>query len=863
MRNLKRVLSLALSLVMVLGLLVITSSAASTTTTDFKDADEITNVEAVEVLSALKVLEGDDNNNFNPTQILTRETAAKIICYMLIGPDNADKLGGSSVFSDVAADRWSAGYIAYCTNLGILAGAGDGTFNPEGELTGVAFAKMLLVALGYDPDIEGYVGANWAIAVASGAIDAGIDADLNLSLPLAREDAAQMAFQTLTADLVKYTGGVNVATSDGTNVTVDATRYDAETPAYSYQSTGAAETATAGAQFCEKYFPTLKLAVNGASLKDDFGYAVRKWYIGSSKTDYAVTDAKTVATVTAAKVLATYDAGIAKVTQGDLYKIAGGAASLDIYENGTDSSSDATVARGVTDKVLTSYKGAKAEVVDNDNDGVADAILVTYAYLAKVTAVTDATATADRKVTLTVYNTYSGTETVYYTTDDFAKGDYVLVYPKGKMAGTDDFTASSFNTDGNILAVEAAQSIEGTITGVTGANGTSVTALTVDGTSYTVGVDALATLGITAGAKKVSDTTYGFTTSYTLFVNNGFVIGVLGEAAVKNIADYVYVVATSGTGYDAYGKATYPTQIVRMDGTTEVVNAHSSTTAGLYKIAYDSSDGDYTFTGATDTTSKDINTTDDFYGKNQIDGEVAMTAKTTSVTVDTINSTSATKAYITSSTRLLFVDGKGATLKVSLATGAMKQSIGDDSLVLLSKTSTGNYEVEAIIIAAAQVSVSSDMVYAKTAAVGTVYINGTEYNQYEIYSLTTGEKTTVAATGAPASAGIATYSVNADGAYTFGTALAAVTSADNADGMYVAANGYLTVYNNLLSCNDSSSARDFSDLDASGAVIVNATGSTANDGLTLTKLASASSLAAQILVQDGVVVAVVVTTYSA
>ena len=76
---------------------------------------------------------------------------------MLLGDDAENLTTNSTVFSDVAADRWSAGYIGYCAQQNILAGTGNGTFNPEGELTGLAFAKMLLVALGYDPAIEQYV----------------------------------------------------------------------------------------------------------------------------------------------------------------------------------------------------------------------------------------------------------------------------------------------------------------------------------------------------------------------------------------------------------------------------------------------------------------------------------------------------------------------------------------------------------------------------------------------------------------------------------------------------------------------------------------------------------------------------------
>ena len=129
MRNLKRVLSLALAVVMVIGMMVMTTGTA-----DLNDYDEISYVEAVDVMSALGILEGDENSNFNPTDILTREQAAKIICYMLMGPANAELLNGTAyAFDDVEADRWSAPFISYCSSLGIIAGY-DGYFDPAGEL---------------------------------------------------------------------------------------------------------------------------------------------------------------------------------------------------------------------------------------------------------------------------------------------------------------------------------------------------------------------------------------------------------------------------------------------------------------------------------------------------------------------------------------------------------------------------------------------------------------------------------------------------------------------------------------------------------------------------------------------------------
>ena len=106
MRNLKRVLSLALAAFMLMGMMIVGAGAASK---DFTDADEITNVEAVDVMVALGVLEGGDAGDFQPNSILTREQAAKIICYMLLGKESAEKLTTNyPIFSDVPANRWSA-----------------------------------------------------------------------------------------------------------------------------------------------------------------------------------------------------------------------------------------------------------------------------------------------------------------------------------------------------------------------------------------------------------------------------------------------------------------------------------------------------------------------------------------------------------------------------------------------------------------------------------------------------------------------------------------------------------------------------------------------------------------------------------
>ena len=68
--------------------------------------------------------------------------------------------------------------------------------------------KMLLGALGYKAENEGYTGANWSINVAKRALNVGLDDDLNGSFngvkAVNREEACLYAFNTLKATMVEY-----------------------------------------------------------------------------------------------------------------------------------------------------------------------------------------------------------------------------------------------------------------------------------------------------------------------------------------------------------------------------------------------------------------------------------------------------------------------------------------------------------------------------------------------------------------------------------------------------------------------------------------------------------------------------------
>jgi len=114
----KKFLSLVLALVMTMSLVTIGAGAK-----DFTDAADITYEEAVEVMTALKVVDGDTDGSFRPNDTLTRGAAAKIICNLILGPTTAAELvADSAPYPDVPVNHTFAGYIAYCQKEGIVGG---------------------------------------------------------------------------------------------------------------------------------------------------------------------------------------------------------------------------------------------------------------------------------------------------------------------------------------------------------------------------------------------------------------------------------------------------------------------------------------------------------------------------------------------------------------------------------------------------------------------------------------------------------------------------------------------------------------------------------------------------------------------
>ena len=222
----KKFLSLVLALVMTMSLVTVSAGAK-----DFGDSADLSGEayeEAVNVMSEMGIIDGYSDGDFRPQGTLTRQAAAKIIACMMLGKTTAESLGTSAApFKDVPAGSSFAGYIAFCVERGLISGYADGTFRPTGTLTGFAFLKMLLGALGYDSTVEGFTGSNWTVNVARLAIENGLtdgNDDFVGTRPATREEACLYAVNALQATLVEYADKGSSITINGAEIVTGASK---------------------------------------------------------------------------------------------------------------------------------------------------------------------------------------------------------------------------------------------------------------------------------------------------------------------------------------------------------------------------------------------------------------------------------------------------------------------------------------------------------------------------------------------------------------------------------------------------------------------------------------------------------------
>ena len=524
MRNLKRALSLALASAMLLGMMVVGSSAAS-----YADVDSADHVEAIEVLQAISVMSGDDKGNFNPDQVVTRAEMAVIVCNILYGKNlNVSQFVGINSFSDVPA--WAEGYVNLAASLGIVAGVGNGKFAPNEPVTTAQAALMLSRALGYfQTDAEFAKG--WMLAATERGTQIGLYDNLetlSATAGLKRNDVAQMAFNALT-----------VATPVGYSTLVQS-YYTIGTSAVNGVVEKGTDNASAFTRtLASKNFDLMK-STNAAA--DDFYRIGNVWtYKGE-----VVCKAPTTPNLT-------YTGA---VKQKDLYNTLGAVVAGFTWSGYTNGNTPSAYSTAPSSSVSTAY--------GDTADGVVTEIYVTYttantgtvrvvSYKPQIAQIEKITANA---VTLK-YSSNNGTS-LNSTLSVASTSDF---YAKLAAMKVDDYLAIVLDST-TLKDVASVKKDSGAVTKYVASTNT----YTVNGTEY---VNA----AINTNAKPVVGTS-----DYDVYLSEqGYIL--YAKAATVTTNDYLFVVDLTKDG-NAMSGYSYVAQALMADGTLQwikVSNYNDST----------------------------------------------------------------------------------------------------------------------------------------------------------------------------------------------------------------------------------------------------------------------------------------------
>ena len=763
----KKLLALVLALVMSMSLVTISNAA-------FKDADKIDYKEAVDVMNAVGVFVGDEKGNFNAKENLTREQAAKIIAYLELGSKAADALAGGATFTDVASTRWSAGFVGYCAQAGVVNGVGNSKFDPAGQLTALQFGKMLLVELGYDAKAAGMVGADWAIntskLMAKAKLMDKIDGSVNQVLT--REKAAQMTLNALKAPTVEYSTKGSSIIVNGAEINLGASEPTYVTNTVAKEQTISKQQLTNNGGYTielgEKLYKKLVLS----DTTDAFGRPTRTWTFENKKVGEYVKDADLEYTA-AVEYKAIYaDLALSSAAKINEYYVDG--------KEITPAVGHTTISK--SDKTEFGANGVLTQVwYDDDNNTVIVTEINTY--VGTVNAITKATSSADRFVTVASKDTFVSLNTKFET-EDFAIDDLV------------SFTAA-WNASTRLYEIQAVKTLEksltGTLTQYTGKTYTSSkwdgqSNFSVDGTKYKYSANAY----IDSSNNAMNDFSVGKSDLNVYLDAYGYALYVEG---VETEINYAVVIGIGNV--NPYGSETNGATLLLPDGTKKEVKYDVDKSRGLTTdnkadepkgdlVTYTVDSNDvYTLTladgtkfgniASTATTGK-YNDSVDFLGKTGSTANFKFENGKSSVV---INGTS--PAYTTDKTLFFVAMLDGAKVdSYSVYTGFenMPNTDPEEGIKAVAYDTNSKYtsQIDAIYMVVDSLGGISDvdtyLIKVKNASVMTEKINGVVVSYYELPAIVDGEVTTARIQGTTFDAiakdvngGVAISNADSEGVY--------------------------------------------------------------------------------------------------
>ena len=549
MRNLKRALSLALSTVMLVGMMAVGTSAAG-----YADVTSEHNTEAIEVMQAVSVMVGDENGNFNPDKNVTRAEMA-VVMANLLDLQVEDFVGASIPFTDVP--EWARAYVAACYADGITGGISATEYGSNNSVTATQAALMMMKALGYFQYAQDF-GTDWQVATIKQAskieLFDGIDSARNAAMT--RNEVAQIALNALEATMVESDGTTTTITTGDITINTGDTKYENRTTSkYNYDKTTKDDGTL---QLCENLYGN---DLEKTSEPDSFGRPGTTW----------VYDGDDVAFGSKEPVAVYAGEDFDKDVVDDLNDDYDNLNTATIWYNGGE---DASVTLA---KLQKGIKGYTIEVYANDDDEIT-AVVVTEPYVAEVTEVNTNDDDEVTDVVLTVYEAgYFITNDTYQTITIDAEDDkdaYALVkgYEEEDILmvtltpGWDEAT----NMDKTLLAVDDVETVEGEVT-TTSISGHYDGWVRIDGTRYD-----FANEYSQADVERGSDGVF--------YLYNGYLVHFDGDANKSD--EYLYV-ARVGHDEDSWGDVSYTAEVVYADGTSEVIDVADGYPVGVYTYEYD------------------------------------------------------------------------------------------------------------------------------------------------------------------------------------------------------------------------------------------------------------------------------------
>jgi hypothetical protein len=210
MRTFKRLTAAILTAALALSLVVLPASAAPGSFIDVTDPNTAVNAD---ILRLMGVVSGTGGNMFNPGGTLTRAQFCTMAVNFLQKGEEAPRYATRTIFSDVKSGHWARSYINLAASdpslfvkegggedskgVPLISGVGDGTFQPDNNISLAEAVTILLRALGYTSKEAGAVWPQGYMDLAGsvGLLD-GLDA--GASAYITRAQAAQLFVNALS-----------------------------------------------------------------------------------------------------------------------------------------------------------------------------------------------------------------------------------------------------------------------------------------------------------------------------------------------------------------------------------------------------------------------------------------------------------------------------------------------------------------------------------------------------------------------------------------------------------------------------------------------------------------------------------------